>query len=274
MKDFDKYLERSRHIRQQAEESGSGKGMALAWGMIIVGVIVTAIQTHALTYAGMKGSQLYEGWLDVASWLPVVLLEGSAVGLTLGRLYFFKGRGQRRLGHLASFGVWAVLAFNTLAQFAVSYQGQMPAPLVFYTRYILPLTIVAIPYLWKWLLDKDPVSEERIATLEVAAEYDEQWRKEQRAQNQQILGIYRDARQSQEVRDAAIALAKKVAIKRAAEVIGEVDDHEVTEAAAKVEAGRRTAELAAQQAGNGAIGPAKPMVTWRGGKIVRDERGN
>lgn len=49
--------------------------MVISWLMIGVGVIVTAIQTHSLAYNGMKGSKLYADWLDVASWLPVILLH-------------------------------------------------------------------------------------------------------------------------------------------------------------------------------------------------------
>lgn len=85
--------------------------------MIIVGVIVTAIQTHGLALNGMRGSKLYDAWLTIAAWLPVFLLEGTAVGLTLGRLYFFKSTEQRQLGFVASFAVWILLAFNTIAMF-------------------------------------------------------------------------------------------------------------------------------------------------------------
>lgn len=48
--------------------------MFFAWAMIIVGVVVTAIQTHGLALTGMKGSKLYDAWLSLASWLPVFLL--------------------------------------------------------------------------------------------------------------------------------------------------------------------------------------------------------
>ena len=77
----------------------------------------------------------------------MVLLEGAAIGLILGRLYYFKGSEQRKLGHTASFVVWACLAFNTVAMFASSAIGGMPEPLLNYTRYVLPFCIVAVPYL-------------------------------------------------------------------------------------------------------------------------------
>src|SRR5215468_4682827 len=120
MKDFDRYKQRAQRITAAAETSGNGLGMTISWVMIVVGVIVTGVQTHALAHNGMRGSLLYSTWLDLASWLPVVLLEGTAISLILGRLYFFKGTEQRKLGHVASFIVWGALAFNTVVQFTVS----------------------------------------------------------------------------------------------------------------------------------------------------------
>lgn len=229
MKDFDRYIARSRRITSQVEKSGNGLGMTISWLMILVGVVVTGIQTHSLTYAGMQGSRLYEGWLDVAAWLPVILLEGTAISLTIGRLYFFKGSEQRQLGWVSSFAVWAVLAVNTIAQFAVSYTGQMPAPLIFYTRYVLPLSIVAVPYLWKWLLDLHPDSQERIATLEAESEYNAQWREIQREQHNQIIAAYRDGMESPEVKAAIRRMTAKAAISQAAQYVGTIDAHDVDE---------------------------------------------
>src|SRR5262245_27476729 len=223
MKDFDKYKQRAQRIASQAEQSGGGLGRALAWLMIAVGVVVTGVQTHALAYNGMRGSMLYRAWLDIAAWLPVVLLEGSAVGLILGRLYWFKGTEQRRLGHVASFVVWGALAFNTVAQFTVSNGGGMPDPLLFYVRYILPLSIVAVPYLWKWILDLHPDSQERIATLEVEAEYNAQWRQIVRDQNEQIIFAYREGMNSQRVKDAVSRLTEKAAIENAIRVVGLIE---------------------------------------------------
>ncbi len=224
MKDFDKYLQRSQKIASAARASGNGLGFSIAWLMIVVGVLVTAIQTHSLSYNGMRGSDLYEDWLAVAAWLPVVLLEGTAVGLTLGRLYFFKGTEQRRIGHVASFVVWGVLAFNTIARFAVGNGAELPAPLLFYVRYVLPLSIVAVPYLWKWLLDLHPESQERIVALEVEAEYDQQWRAIQREQNEQLIAAYRNAMDRPEVKRAVDALVEKAALKRATQIVGVIDE--------------------------------------------------
>src|SRR5215813_3020980 len=223
MKDFDKFKRRSERITAAAENSGNGLGMTIAWLMIIVGVVVTGVQTHALAHNGMRGSLFYEAWLDVASWLPVVLLEGTAVGLILRRLYFFKGSEQRRLGHMASFVVWSSLAFNTIAMFASSAIGEMPGPLLFYVRYVLPLSIVCVPYLWKWLLDLHPDSQERIATLNVEAEYNAQWRQIQRDQNDQVIAAYREGMNSPRVRDAVARLTEKAAIENATRVVGLIE---------------------------------------------------
>lgn len=271
MKDFDKYLARSKRISDSVEKSGNGLGMVFSWLMILVGVIVTAIQTHSLSYNGMKGSKLYADWLDVASWLPVILLEGTAIGLTLGRLYFFKGSEQRRLGYVASFAAWGVLAINTLAQFAIGYSDggwfgspELPAPLLFYVRYILPLSIVAVPYLWKWLLDLHPDSQERIATLEAESEYNAQWRDIQREQRDQIINAYREAQTSAEVKNAVNRMVSKAAIDRAAQIVGQIDGHDVDEARQKI--AEDEALLSREQ--------SKPRVTWQGGKIVESTRPN
>ena len=267
MKDFDKYLLRSKRISDSVEKSGNGLGMVISWLMILVGVIVTAIQTHGLSFNGMKGSKLYAGWLDLASWLPVILLEGTAIGLTLGRLYFFKGGEQRRLGFIASFAVWIVLAINTLCQFAISYSdggwfgaNELPAPLLFYTRYVLPLSIVAVPYLWKWLLDLHPDSQERIATLEAESEYNTQWRQIQREQREQIIGAYREGIDAPEVKTAVKRMAAKAAIDRAAQIVGQIDSHDVDEARQKI---AEDEALLARQA-------EKPIMTWQNGKVAEN----
>lgn len=223
MKDFEKYQQRSKQIAAESETAGGALGTIVPWLMILVGVVVTGIQTHALSERGMAGSLLYSEWLALASWLPVVLLEGTAIGLILGRQKFFKGKEQRVVGHRASFVVWAVLAFNAVAMFAIG-GGALPAPLLFYTRYALPLSIVAVPYLWKWLLDLHPESQERIATLNVEAEYAAQWRAIQKQQNDQMISAYSDAVDSQEVKQAVSNLVKKAALKRATEIAGAIGE--------------------------------------------------
>jgi len=59
MKDFERYKLRAQRITTAAENSGNGLGMTIAWVMIIVGVVVTCVQTHALAHNGMRGSLLY-----------------------------------------------------------------------------------------------------------------------------------------------------------------------------------------------------------------------
>jgi len=223
MKDFERYKRRAERITAASEHSGNGLGHTIAWVMILIGVVVTGLQTHALALKGMSGSLLYASWLEIASWFPVVLLEGTAIGLIIGRLYTFKGREQRRLGHTASFIVWGSLAFNTIAQFAYSAGGELPELLVNYTRYVLPLCIVCVPYLWKWLLDLHPDSQERIATLEVEAEYNAQWRQIQREQNRQVVHAFRQGMNSPRVREAISGLTEKAAIQSAIHIIGAID---------------------------------------------------
>src|SRR5262249_41002274 len=139
------------------------------------------------------------------------------------RLYFFKGTEQRKLGHVASFLVWASLAFNTVAMFASSAIGEMPETLLFYVRYVLPMSIVGIPYLWKWLLDLHPDSQERIAALEVEAEYNARWREIQREQNLQVASAFRAGMTSPRVREAITGLTEKAAVQSAIHIIGSID---------------------------------------------------
>lgn len=259
MKDFEKHQQKSKEISAKAETSGATMGVVIPWAMIVVGVVVTAIQTHSLALNGMRGSALYAGWLEVASWLPVVLLEGTAIGLILGRLYFFKGTEQRKLGYGASFAVWVVLAFNTVAMFIVGNGAEMPAPLVWYVRYILPLSIVAVPYLWKWLLDLHPDSQERIATLEVEAKYAAQWRQIQKQQNDQLIGAYQDAIDSQEVKQAVQNLVQKAALQRAIQIVGHIDE-------TVPQLKNNFQQKVAAPYGNG-----KPTVTWQGGRQVGNQ---
>src|SRR5262245_42091302 len=101
--------------------------------------------------------------------------------------------------------------------------GGMPDPLLFYVRYVLPLSIVAVPYLWKWILDLEPDSQERIATLEVEAEYNAQWRQIVRDQNEQLIAAYRDGMNSQRVKDAVARLTEKAAIENAIRVVGLIE---------------------------------------------------
>jgi hypothetical protein len=262
MKDFDKYLKRSNAIIEKSRNSGDGLGHTISWLMILVGVVVTGVQTHSLALNGMKGSNLYRAWLDIASWLPVILLEGTAIGLTLGRLYFFKSTSQRSLGHIASFAVWLVLAFNTVAAFSISYVGQMSEPLVFYARYVLPFALVGVPYLWKALIDRHPDSLERIFALEVEAESNAQWRAVQREQNETLVGAYRAAGEKPEVKQAIEALVEKAAITRAAQIIGMVDMHDTQQAARQLE--EEKAQL------NPAPAPRHRQV-WRGGQMINGQ---
>ena len=259
MKDFEKHQQKSKEIARKAETSGGTMGVVIPWLMILVGVVVTAIQTHSLALNGMRGSALYAGWLDIAAWLPVILLEGTAIGLILGRLYFFKGTEQRKVGYAASFAVWAVLAFNTIAMFVVGNNGSLPDPLLFYVRYVLPLSIVAVPYLWKWLLDLHPDSQERIATLEVEAKYAAQWRDIQKQQNDQLIGAYQDAIDSQEVKQAVQSLVQKAALQRAIQIVGHIDE-------SVPQLKNEFQQKVATPYGNG-----KPTVTWQGNQQVGNQ---
>jgi len=111
----------------------------------------------------------------------------------------------------------------------------------------LPLAIVAVPYLWKALLDRHPDSLERIAALEVEAEYDAQWRQVQREQNESLIEAYRNAQEKPEVKQAIQSLTEKAAITRAAQIIGMVDMHDATNAAKQLGEEKRQLQAATDE---------------------------
>ncbi|MFZ9310730.1 MAG: hypothetical protein ACO24O_04415 [Arenimonas sp.] len=193
--------------------------------MICIGVIVTGFQTHCLTYHGMQGSALYSDWLDLAALLPVCLLEGTAVSLIYCRLRVFKGATQRRLAHRASYAIWCVLLVNTIAVFTLG-SGAVPLPVKIWSRFFLPLAIVAVPYLWKQIIDLHPDSQERIAVLDAEAKYNAEWRQILVGQRQQIVEAYREATDSEEVREATRRLVQKAALKQASTIAGAITESE------------------------------------------------
>lgn len=225
MRDFDKYLQKSHEIQRQSDAQGDTAGYAFPWAMIVLGVIVTGFQTHALSYRGMQGSALYNEWLDIAALLPVLLLEGTAVSLIYCRQHVFKGDKQRSLAHRASYAIWAVLLINTVAVFTLS-GGSVPGPVKFWTRYVLPLAIVAVPYLWKRILDLNPGAMERVAILDAEAQYNAQWRRILSEQRQQVVNAYEKAATSEEVRQATEKLVTKAALKQAAAITGAIAETE------------------------------------------------
>jgi hypothetical protein len=68
------YQNEMREIAQKAgKQRGVGGGM-VAWLMMLVGVVVTGTMTYALTRRGMASSLLWRTWVNVAAFLPTVLL--------------------------------------------------------------------------------------------------------------------------------------------------------------------------------------------------------
>jgi hypothetical protein len=93
----------NREMKQIAQDAGKtkGKGHWVAWLMMLIGVVVTGTMTYALTSKGMASSRLWRTWVDVATFLPVILLEGSALALVYGRHHWFRSEEQRRIANIA-----------------------------------------------------------------------------------------------------------------------------------------------------------------------------
>ncbi|MGH9798749.1 MAG: hypothetical protein ACRD82_00135 [Blastocatellia bacterium] len=229
MQNLDHY---NREIRQIADEASKKKGIisggVMAWAMMLIGVIVTGTMTYALTHKGMTSSALWKEWVDFAAFLPVALLEGSALALVYGRHYWFRSTEQRALANIASWTIWLVLAATSIVHFAfgASGNGTMQSVMSVYASYVLPLTIVAVPMLWKRLYDSAPESAMRVAVLEAEASLRSQLVEVQIEQNGLMVHAYRDAMNTSRVSAARRALFEQASIEHAQNIVGFIEGAE------------------------------------------------
>jgi hypothetical protein len=213
-----------REMKQVAQDAGKGQGKGhwLAWLMMIVGVFVTGTMTYALTVKGMASARLWRTWVDVAAFFPVVLLEGSALGLVYGRHHWFRSEEQRRIAKTASWVIWGLLATTSVVHFAFGETNSFVIRwlMSIYASYILPLAIVGCPMLWKTLYDAAPDSMMRIAVLEAEASVRSQLVDVEREQNTQMVQAYRDALDSPRVVQARQRLFEHASIEHAKNISG------------------------------------------------------
>jgi len=229
MQNLDHY---NREMRQIADDASKQKGIigggAMAWAMMLIGVVVTGTMTYALTHKGMMSSALWKAWVDFAAFLPVTLLEGSALALVYGRHYWFRSAEQRALANVASWIIWLVLAATSIVHFAFSASGDgtMQSVMSVYASYVLPLTIVAVPMLWKRLYDSAPESAMRVAVLEAEASLRSQLVEVQKEQNGLMVHAYRGAMNSPRVSAARRALFEQASIEHAQNIVGFIEGAE------------------------------------------------
>jgi hypothetical protein len=229
MQNLDHY---NREMRQIADDASKKKGIigggAMAWAMMLIGVVVTGTMTYALTHKGMMSSALWKAWVDFAALLPVALLEGSALALVYGRHYWFRSAEQRALANVASWVVWLVLAATSIVHFAfaASGNGTMQSVMGVYASYVLPLTIVTVPMLWKRLYDSAPESAMRVAVLEAEASLRSQLVEVQKEQNGLMVHAYRGAMNSPRVSAARRALFEQASIEHAQNIVGFIEGAE------------------------------------------------
>ncbi len=225
MKPLHNYTREMKQISNDASgQKGTGGGV-FAWLMMIVGVVVTGTMTYSLTYQGMQSSALWSEWTDVAALFPVVLLEGSALALVYGRHHWFRSSGQRSLANAASWLIWIVLGATSVVHFAYRNAADPTVQWLMqvYASYVLPLTIVAIPMLWKRLYDLAPESQTRIAVLEAEADLRQELVKIQREQNDLMIGAYRESLDTPRVTAARKALFEQASIEHAKEITGFIE---------------------------------------------------
>lgn len=216
-------------MKEIAHTAGKDKGIigasTMAWAMMIVGVIVTGTMTYSLTHKGMQSSSLWKEWVDFAAFLPVALLEGSALALVYGRHHWFRSSEQRGIANVASWLIWIVLAATSVVHFAFgnARNETMDALMGVYASYILPLTIVAVPMFWKRLYDSAPESAMRVAVLEAEAELRSQLVEVQKEQNGLMISAYREGMNTPQVTAARKALFEQASIEHARNIAGFID---------------------------------------------------
>ncbi|MGH9755443.1 MAG: hypothetical protein ACREA2_21910 [Blastocatellia bacterium] len=218
-------------MRQIAQDAGKRRGIGgslVAWLMMLVGVVVTGTMTYALTRKGMANSLLWRTWVDVAAFLPTVLLEGSALALVYGRHHWFRSEEQRRVAGAASWVVWVLLAITSVTHFAFGSTANptMRWLMSVYASYVLPLAIVGIPMLWKKLYDAAPDSMMRVAVLEAEAALRSQLVDVEREQNALMVAAYREALDTPRVVAARRALFEQASIEHARNIAGFIEGAE------------------------------------------------
>jgi hypothetical protein len=261
MRPLREYLDELKSIAREAAKDTKIRGSHIAWLMMLVGVAVTGTASYSLCYAGMASSVLWGGWVAFAAFLPVALLEGSALSLTYGRHFWFRSRQQRSLASIASWVIWGLLALTTIAHFSLgkSDDPNIQSALRFYAIYILPLSIVAIPALWKRLYDTAPESEARISVMEAEADLRSSILDIQKEQNALMIDSYRSSLYTPEVEAARDALFKQASIQHAREIIGFIEGTaEVIEAEIVEDDAEETTAV-------------QKMPRWRGDQLLNPE---
>jgi len=266
MNNLDYYNREMKEIAQDASrKKGSLGGAPVAWLMMLVGVVVTGTMTYALTRRGMESSLLWRAWVNIAAFLPVALLEGSALALVYGRHHWFRSSEQRRIANVASWAVWFVLAATSIVHFAGagSTNPTVQTLMAVYASYILPLVLVAVPMLWKKLYDSAPESAMRVAVLEAEASLRSQLVDVQREQNALMIASYREAMDTPRVSQARKALFEQASIEHSKNIVGFIEG-----------AGEHTepepAKTSQQPPGNSAPGQSSRLaVTMSQPQVVR-----
>lgn len=254
MRSLDHYTREMKEVAVRADkDKGIIGGESMAWAMMIVGVIVTGTMTYSLTHNGMKSSALWSAWVDFAAFLPVTLLEGSALALVYGRHHWFRSSAQRKIANTASWLIWVVLAATSVVHFAFgsTESGTMQTLMSVYASYALPLAIVAIPMLWKKLYDAAPESAMRVAVLEAEAELRSQLVEVQKEQNYLLIAAYREGMDTPRVTAARRAIFEQASIEHARNIVGFIEGAE-----------------------NQTVDPqsnGKSNAVWRGGQIINGQ---
>jgi hypothetical protein len=225
MRPLREYLDELKEIARQTSEKVKTNEDKIYWGMMLVGVIVTGTMTYSLCHKGMADNALWENWVDFAAFLPVVLMEGSAIWLTYGKHNWFRSEAQQKLAEFAGWCIWIVLALTSIVHFALGKTTDRGVQYVMsaYASYVLPLAIVVMPMLWKRLYDLKPESQARVAVLEAEAELKKEIIDIEREKNRLMIESYRDSLNTDRVQAARDRLFEQASIEHAREIAGFIE---------------------------------------------------
>lgn len=249
MHSLDHYTREMKDVARKATQNSRIGGSHVAWLMMITAALFTGTFTYSTTHQGMKYAAVWKAWADIAAFLPVVLLEVSALTMTYGRHYWFRAARQRQEAETIGWLIWGLLTLTTVFHFAsaTAASDTMRAIVTFYGAYVLPVAALCAGVAWKRLYDTAPESEMRAAVLDAEADLKSELVSIQREQNRLMIEAYREALQTTRVSQARAALFEQASIEHAKGIVGFIEG-----------ADRQPVQTPAQ---TDASEPKKP-VTW------------
>jgi hypothetical protein len=178
--------------------------------VLFLGIAAYAV---ALIYAGVHNYALLSRGvppeLIIFALLGLFGLEISAVALPLA-VHFWTAPGLHRIAALAFYAVDALLLFgNSILDFHLNANLDLPAWMDLYLRYIAPATPLVVGAMWAALFILDPANRLRDVEMEMAA-----------AARLALAARIAEAARAAEVNEIVEAAARQMAMELAARAVG------------------------------------------------------